>query len=112
MPGHHAKIGQLTLENDFLSGVCLPQGSTSPVCCRGLQPARKAMTDRDHKLSLTRQAALLGINRGSGHYQPRPVSDAGLEPVGPVQTIRATSVSIIEMFLILDHNSDTVSIYS
>ena len=74
----HAKIGQLTLENDFLSCVCLPQASTRPMCCRGLRPARKAMTDRSHKLSLTRQAALLGISRGSVYYQPRPVSDADL----------------------------------
>jgi putative transposase len=36
------------------------------------------MTDRDHKLSLSRQAALLGISRGSVYYQPRPVSDADL----------------------------------
>ena len=37
------------------------------------------MTDRTHKLSLTRQAALLGISRGSPHYAPRPVSDAELK---------------------------------
>ena len=37
------------------------------------------MTDRDHKLSLTRQAALLGISRGSVYYTPRPVSDAELK---------------------------------
>ena len=32
------------------------------------------MTDRNHKLSLTRQADLLGISRGSLYYEPRPVS--------------------------------------
>lgn len=37
------------------------------------------MTDRTHKLSLTRQAALLGISRGSLYYTPRPVSDAELK---------------------------------
>ena len=36
------------------------------------------MIERDHKLSLTRQAALLGISRGSVYNQPRPVSDADL----------------------------------
>ena len=36
------------------------------------------MTDRDHALSLTRQAALLGISRGSLYYEARPVSDADL----------------------------------
>lgn len=37
------------------------------------------MTDRGHKLNLTRQAALLGISRGSVYYTPRPVSEADLK---------------------------------
>ena len=36
------------------------------------------MIDRDHKLSLARQAKALGISRGSVYYLPRPVSDADL----------------------------------
>lgn len=36
------------------------------------------MIDRDHHLSITRQADLLGISRGSVYYLPRPVSDADL----------------------------------
>ena len=36
------------------------------------------MTDREHALSLTRQAELLGISRGSLYYEPRPVSDEDL----------------------------------
>lgn len=36
------------------------------------------MTDRDHELSLSRQAALLGSSRGSLYYEARPVSDADL----------------------------------
>ncbi len=36
------------------------------------------MTDRDHELSLTRQAELLGISRGSLYYQPRPVREDDL----------------------------------
>jgi len=32
------------------------------------------MTNRPHRLSLTRQAELLGISRGSLYYQPQPVS--------------------------------------
>ena len=36
------------------------------------------MIEHNHKLSLTRQAALLGISRGSVYYQPRPVSDTDL----------------------------------
>ena len=36
------------------------------------------MTDRAHKLSLTRQAELLGISRGSLYYDPRPVPEAEL----------------------------------
>ena len=54
----HAKIGELVLENDFLQ--------------RAL--GKKAMIDRNHKLSLTQQAALLGISRGSVYYEPVPVS--------------------------------------
>lgn len=36
------------------------------------------MTDRSHKLSLVRQADLLGISRGSLYYEPRPVSEDDL----------------------------------
>jgi len=36
------------------------------------------MIDRDHKLSITRQASLLNISRGSGYYLPQPVSPADL----------------------------------
>ena len=36
------------------------------------------MIDRDHELSLTRQAELLGISRGAVYYLPRPVSAADL----------------------------------
>ncbi len=36
------------------------------------------MTDRDHKLSLARQAELLGISRGSLYYEPRPVGEDDL----------------------------------
>jgi putative transposase len=32
------------------------------------------MIDRTHPLSLTKQAAALGISRGSVYYQPQPVS--------------------------------------
>ena len=36
------------------------------------------MIDREHQLSVTRQAALLAISRATVYYLPRPVSDAGL----------------------------------
>ena len=36
------------------------------------------MIERDHKLSIGKQASLLGISRGSVYYRPRPVSDADL----------------------------------
>jgi putative transposase len=39
---------------------------------------RKAMIDRSHDLPLTRQAAELGISRGSLYSQPRPISAADL----------------------------------
>ena len=36
------------------------------------------MIDRNHKLSISRQAKALGISRGSVYYLPRPVSQADL----------------------------------
>jgi putative transposase len=39
---------------------------------------RKAMIDRSHALSLSRQAEELGISRGSLYYQPQPVPAADL----------------------------------
>jgi putative transposase len=37
------------------------------------------MIDREHRLSITRQAEALGISRGSVYYLPRPTSDADLK---------------------------------
>jgi hypothetical protein len=37
------------------------------------------MIDLTAKLSVSRQAIVLGISRGSGSYKPRPVSDADLK---------------------------------
>ena len=34
------------------------------------------MIEKDHSLSICRQAALLGISRSTVYYQPRPVSPA------------------------------------
>jgi len=39
---------------------------------------RKTMIDREHRLSVSRQARLLGISRGSIYYQRRPASVADL----------------------------------
>ncbi|WP_421800895.1 IS3 family transposase [Granulicella sibirica] len=64
----HAKIGQLTLENDFL-GRGAHEGRASE---------RKKMIDREHKLSIKRQAKILGIGRGTAYYTPRPVSEKDL----------------------------------
>ena len=36
------------------------------------------MIDRDHGLSIAKQAKVLGISRGSVYYVPRPVSPADL----------------------------------
>ena len=37
------------------------------------------MIDREHDLSMTRQAEILKISRGTVYYLPRPVSSADLE---------------------------------
>ena len=64
----HAKIGELTLTNDFLSGALGKAGPSE----------RKTMIDGDHGLSITKQAKALGISRSSVYYLPRPVSSADL----------------------------------
>ncbi|WP_237763562.1 IS3 family transposase [Falsirhodobacter sp. alg1] len=60
----HAKIGELALENDFLRRA-RKGGSVAE---------RKKMIDPAAKLSISRQAIVLGISRGSVYYRPRPVS--------------------------------------
>ena len=64
----HAKIGELTLENDFLEGALAESRAVE----------RKAMIDRAHDLPISKQAEALNISRGSVYYLPRPVSDADL----------------------------------
>lgn len=63
----HAKIGQLALATIFRTRV--HQSGIAE---------RKIMIDCDHNHPITRQAALLGISRGSVYYLPRLVSDADL----------------------------------
>lgn len=65
----HAKIGQLTLENNFLEGVL-----TKPACRRGGIAKRKAMIDRTDKFPVARQCRILYIARSAAYYQPVPVS--------------------------------------
>lgn len=66
----HAKIGELTLENDLFVR-CARQG--------GSAAERKKMIDPAAKLSISRQAVVLGISRGAVYYKPRPVSDTDLK---------------------------------
>jgi putative transposase len=64
----HAKLGELTLANDF--GRCAGEGRSVA--------ERKAKIDRSHALPLVAQARQLGISRGSIYYLPRLVSDGDL----------------------------------
>jgi transposase-like protein len=59
----HAKIEELTLENDFLERSA-QQGGVAE---------RKTMIDRKHNLPISKQAEALNISRGSVYYLPRPV---------------------------------------
>src|SRR5690606_22987413 len=45
---------------------------------QGRTAERKAMIDRNHKLSVSRQARVLGISRGSVYYLSQPASAADL----------------------------------
>ncbi|MFO0170010.1 MAG: IS3 family transposase [Alphaproteobacteria bacterium] len=64
----HAKIGELTLTNDFL-GRRAHQGGIAE---------RKKMIDRQHSLPLAKQAKALSISRGTLYYVSRPVPAADL----------------------------------
>lgn len=67
----HAKIGQLTLENDFRPG----RGQAFWKVRSASRPIeRRAMIDRYHDLPVLRQAQVLNFRRSSVYYQPRPVS--------------------------------------
>ncbi len=48
------------------------------------------MIDRTHKLSLTRQAKVLKISRGSLYYTPRPVSDRDLALMRRIDELHLT----------------------
>ncbi|MDT0499301.1 IS3 family transposase, partial [Algiphilus sp. W345] len=65
-----AKIGQLTLENDFLAGRARSHGRCE----------REAMIDREHELSVVRQCTLLELNRSTVYYvhQPTPPADLAM----------------------------------
>ena len=45
------------------------------------------MIDRDHDLSVSRQANVLGISRGSVYYLPRPASDAYLTLMRRIEVV-------------------------
>src|SRR6266576_3807793 len=65
--------------------VSIPQGASSAQISflegahQGGIAERKAMIDREHDLSITKQAEILKVSRGSVYYLPRPVSSADLE---------------------------------
>ncbi|MGQ0833700.1 MAG: IS3 family transposase [Gammaproteobacteria bacterium] len=64
----HEKIGQLTVERDFL-------GQRAREIPRS---GRTAMIDRGAQLPVSEQCELLGLNRTGVYYTPRPVSEADL----------------------------------
>jgi putative transposase len=50
------------------------------------------MIDRNYRLALTKQAALLGICRGSVYYEPAPVSDADLALMRRLDELHPTPI--------------------
>lgn len=54
------KVGQLTIEKEFLEGKLVSLGLSD----------RKAMIDPEHKLSIVKQADLLNVSRGGLYYKP------------------------------------------
>lgn len=49
------------------------------------------MIDREHKLSVSRQAKLLGFSRGSVYYLPRPVSDGDMALMRRIDELHLTT---------------------
>nr|WP_086014989.1 IS3 family transposase [Thioflavicoccus mobilis] len=64
----HAKIGQLAMENDFLSKGARAQPMS----------ARRAQIHTEHALPKVRRCALLGVARATAYYRPAPVGEQDL----------------------------------
>jgi len=56
------------------------------------------MIDREHSLSVGRQAKALGISRGSVYYLPRPTSDADLALMRRIDALVVTFQSAIQRY--------------
>ncbi|BCD90022.1 hypothetical protein fh0823_01610 [Francisella halioticida] len=54
------KVGQLTIEKEFLEGKLVSLGLSD----------RKAMIDPKHKLSVVKQSCLLEVSRAGLYYKP------------------------------------------
>lgn len=54
---------------------------------------RKKMIDRTVKLSVSRQAVVLGISRGAVYYKPRPVSDSDLKPMNRIDRLHVAALT-------------------
>ncbi|MBA2788513.1 IS3 family transposase [Mycobacterium canettii] len=76
----HAKIGELTMERDFL-------GSRA----RALGPqVRRAMIDRDDRLPVTSQCELLDVARSTVYYQPKPTPAGDIDLMRRIDEIHLT----------------------
>jgi len=53
------------------------------------------MIDRDHRLSVARQAKLLQISRGAVYYRPRPTSDAALALMRRIDELRKIELRVV-----------------
>ncbi|MDO9230716.1 MAG: IS3 family transposase [Syntrophales bacterium] len=73
----HAKIGQLSMENDFLF-----RRARSDRRCE-----RKMMIDKEDKLPVTRQCDLLDLNRSFVYYTPVPLSAKDMELMRKIDEI-------------------------
>ncbi|WP_408998396.1 IS3 family transposase [Syntrophus buswellii] len=73
----HAKIGQLSMENDFLF-----RGARS-----NRRHERKTMIDRKDPLPITRQCSLLDLSRSGFYYAPSPLSAKDLELMRQIDEI-------------------------
>ncbi|MDI6817237.1 MAG: IS3 family transposase [Actinomycetota bacterium] len=73
----HAKIGELTMVNDFLSGSARAHRRSE----------RKEMIDRAHELPLTKQCKILNLSRSSIYYNPAQISEKDLRLMREIDDI-------------------------
>ena len=95
----HAKIGELTTEKRFFSRSARQGGIAGG----------HEMIDREHKLSVVRQAKLLGFRRGSVYFPPRPVPNGDLALMRRINELHLDYASLYRERNVFRHGQQLVN---